>query len=317
MVIFFLITVALIYTKPILIPFTISVFIYASLSPLIHWCESNLKMNRVVSMLMALVVFLILAGAIVFLITHSFEDFFKSADIYKEKLLGFIQWGSERASLWGLDVDATNIQEELSKLPVFRITQEFTGGILSFLGNVVLIVIFVLFLLLGGGGRAQKGSLAHEIHFKIFRYLSTKITLSLLTAFLVWVVLVSFGVELASTFAVLTFLLNFIPTIGSIVATLLPLPLVLLQFGLGPSFFAILGLAGLIQFAIGNVFEPKIMGENLDLHPIAVLLFLMFWGLVWGLPGMFLAVPMTAAKKIILGRIEDTKPLAEILAGRL
>lgn len=317
-VIFFVVTVGLIYTKSILIPFTISVFIYATLSPLIHWCETNLKINRMISILIALFLFLLTALSVVLLITNSFESFFRSADIYKEKLLGFIQWGVDMGQQWGVEINASNIQQELAKLPVFSITRNLTGGLLSFLGNIVLIVIFVLFLLIGGGsGNIKEGTLGHEIRFKIFRYLGTKVSLSLLTALFVWIVLIIFGVELASTFAVLTFFLNFIPTIGSIVATLLPLPILLLQFGLGPIFFAVLALSGLIQFCIGSIFEPKIMGENLDLHPIVVLLFLMFWGLVWGIPGMFMAVPITAIKRIVFARIEATRPLAEILAGRI
>ena len=315
-VIFFLFTAALIYTKSILIPFTISIFIYAGLSPIFYWCETNLRMKRTLSIFITLFFFLILVGGVVVLISNSFETFFQSADIYREKLSGLIGWGGDIVKRFGLEVNAESIQNELSKLPIFRITQEFTGGLLSFLGKMILIVVFVIFLLVGGSGRIKEGTLAQEIHFKISRYLSTKITLSLLTGLLVWILLFSFSVELASTFAILTFLLNFIPTVGSIVASLLPLPILLLQFGFGPVFFIILAILLTIQFLIGNLLEPKIMGENLDLHPITVLLFLMFWGLVWGIPGMFLAVPMTAIKKIIFARIEATRPLSEALAGR-
>ena len=176
-----------------------------------------------------------------------------------------------------------------------------------------------MFLLLGGGGPGGiKGNpLVDEIHFKISRYLGTKVVLSFITALLIWFLLLFAGAELASTFAILTFLLNFIPTVGSIIAVLLPLPILLLQYGLVPMFFSVLAISAIIQFSIGSVLEPKIMGGNFDLHPIAVLIFLMFWGLVWGIPGMFLAVPMTAIKKIIFSKIEATRPLAELLAGRL
>jgi len=109
----------------------------------------------------------------------------------------------------------------------------------------------------------------------------------------------------------------FIPTIGSIVATVIPAPVVLLQFGFGWQLWIILAVSMAIQFTIGNVVEPKLLGERMDLHPITVLLFLMFWGLVWGLPGMFLAVPITAVLKIILSRIDTTEPLAELMAGRI
>jgi AI-2 transport protein TqsA len=125
------------------------------------------------------------------------------------------------------------------------------------------------------------------------------------------------GVELAVMFAMLTFLLNFIPSIGSIVAVIIPLPVILLQYGFGWQFWFVLAFAGMVQFVIGNVLEPKMMGESLGLHPVTVLLFLMFWGLVWGIPGMFLAVPITAILKIVLCRIPTTVPVANLLAGKL
>ncbi len=314
---FFLITMALIYTKSILIPFTISIFIYLALSPLICWCQDNLKMNRSISIIVTLVFFLTLAGGIVILIANSFETFFKSADLYKEKLLGFIQWGVDTAKRFDFDINAVNIKNELSKLPVFKITQELTGGVLSLIGNIILVAVFVIFLLIGGNEGREDNRLIREIHLKISRYAGIKILFSLITALLVWTLLLSFGVELASALAILTFLLNFIPTVGSIVSTMLPVPILLLQFGIGPVFFTVLIISTLIQLLIGNIVEPKVMGEGLNLHPITILLFLMFWGLVWGIPGMFLAVPMTAVKKIIFAKIEHTKPLAEMLSGRI
>ena len=317
---FFLITVTLIYTKSILIPFTISLFIYLSLSPIISWCQDNLKLSRPFSIFITLLFFLILASGIVILIANSFEIFFQSADIYKEKLLNFIQQSADMGKRFDLDINSANIKNELSRLPVLQVTREFTGGILSFLGNAILVAIFVIFLLVGGGGGGEskaKNHLIREIHFKISSYVNTKIFLSFITAILIWILFISFGLELATTFAILTFFLNFIPTIGSITATLLPLPIILLQYGFGPAFFAILIISTMIQICIGNILEPKIMGDELGLHPITILLFLMFWGLVWGIPGMFLAVPMTAIKKIIFLKIDHTRPLANMLSGQI
>jgi AI-2 transport protein TqsA len=73
----------------------------------------------------------------------------------------------------------------------------------------------------------------------------------------------------------------------------------------------------MIQFTIGSVLEPKVMGDTLGLHPVVVLMSLIFWGILWGFAGMLLAIPMTASAKIILGRIEVTQPLVGILEGRL
>ena len=90
-----------------------------------------------------------------------------------------------------------------------------------------------------------------------------------------------------------------------------------MQFGWGVKFVLILALPSIIQFVLGSLIEPKILGEGVDLHPITVIASLIVWGLVWGLPGAFLAVPMTAALRIILARLEPTRPFAELLSGRL
>jgi AI-2 transport protein TqsA len=140
----------------------------------------------------------------------------------------------------------------------------------------------------------------------------------MLTGFLVFLVLQFLGVRFAMSFGAFTFILNFIPNLGSIVATVLPLPFVLLtpDVSMVTVTLALL-LPLMIQFTIGSVLEPKVMGDTLGLHPVVVLMSLIFWGILWGFAGMLLAIPMTASAKIILGRIEVTQPLVGILEGRL
>jgi AI-2 transport protein TqsA len=113
-------------------------------------------------------------------------------------------------------------------------------------------------------------------------------------------------------------LLNFIPNLGSIIATLLPLPVVLMNPEVS-STTAVLAfvLPALIQFTIGNVIEPNVMGSSLELHPVTILLALVLWGTIWGIVGMLLATPITAAMKILFERLELTAPVANLLAGRL
>ena len=120
----------------------------------------------------------------------------------------------------------------------------------------------------------------------------------------------------AVMFAMLAFVLGFIPSVGSIVAVLLPLPIAYLQYeNTWPFWFVIFGPV-VIQTLIGNLVEPKFLGKGLDLHPVTILLSLMFWGLIWGLAGTFLAVPITAVLKIVLERHPLTHKFSEMLAGR-
>ena len=126
------------------------------------------------------------------------------------------------------------------------------------------------------------------------------------------------GVDLAMVFGLFAFLLNFIPSIGSIIATLLPVPVVLMSPSLSmPAAIMAIAIPGVIQFSVGNVIEPKIMGDELDLHPVTILLTLIVWGMLWGIAGMLLATPITAVMKILFSKNELTAPIADIMAGRL
>jgi AI-2 transport protein TqsA len=126
------------------------------------------------------------------------------------------------------------------------------------------------------------------------------------------------GVQFAGLFGFLAFFLNFIPNVGGIIATLLPLPIILLSPDM--SYVAkVTALAGpgIIQFVTGNIIQPRVQGSALDLHPVIVLMALIFFGMIWGIVGAFLAVPITATIRIVLEKIPDTRPVAELLAGRL
>ena len=116
--------------------------------------------------------------------------------------------------------------------------------------------------------------------------------------------------------AFLIFLLNFIPTIGSLLATLFPVIFSLLQFGDFSIALIILFVVGSIQVIIGNFIEPKWMGNSMNISPLVSILSLMFWGLIWGTTGMIVSVPFTVVIIIILSEIEYTRPLAILLSEK-
>jgi AI-2 transport protein TqsA len=137
------------------------------------------------------------------------------------------------------------------------------------------------------------------------------------TGLLVGLVLWAFGLHLAWLFAFLVFLLSYIPNIGSVIATLLPLPVAVAQFQNPWMILAVVAIPGAIQTTIGNVVAPRLMGRGLELHPVTVLLSLAFWGLLWGIAGMVLAIPIVATLRIVLSQFSTTRPIASLLAGRL
>jgi len=311
------ITVALIYTRSILIPFVIAFFLYAILSPVIRGVNNKLKLPRAVGVALVTTVFIVFITLIGIFIVNSLNGFFEDAAQYKDRIVEFVTWIQVTAEKFGYRIQDFSIETQIKKLPFFSMAGNITMAAGTFLGNLLLVIVFVIFFLVGETASVSKDdNLISSMKSNISRYIATKFLTSLVTGTLVFILLASFGVELAFLFGVLTVLFNFIPSIGSIVATVIPVPVMLLQFGFGWQLWVILAISSAIQFTIGNVIEPKLMGERMDLHPITVLLFLMFWGLVWGLPGMFLAVPITAVLRIILNRIETTHALSELMAGR-
>ena len=213
-----------------------------------------------------------------------------------------------------------NINQFIRELGIylFNIFQNAVGTVLDVLSNTVFVTIFVIFLLAGRNPHAVRSGVYADIDLKIRKYIITKLGVSAVTGILVWVTLRLIGLELAVVFGILAFMLNFIPSIGSVISTFLPLPVAMAQFQgeLMPILLVVL-IPGAVQIVMGNGIEPKLMGDGLNLHPVSILLALSFWGLLWGVVGMFLAAPITAVVRIILMQFEAFKPLGQLLAGKL
>ncbi|MCB0392248.1 MAG: AI-2E family transporter [Bdellovibrionales bacterium] len=311
------VTQALMFTKPILMPFVFSIFLYSAFSPMTKKLKTKLKIPNWLAIVIGGLLIVLTLSLIVFLLGYSLTTFAQSANDYKERLVNIVGELRSVSLNFGIDFNPSNLQSELKKLPIFDWVRNLTGGFFALIGNAVLITIFTLLMLLGENESKNKSGVMVDIQDKVFKYVTTKFLVSIATAVLVGIILFLFNVDLAFMFVLLTFLLNFIPSVGSIIAVLLPVPVLLLQFGVGINFWLVIILTGIIQIVIGNIIEPKFMGESMNLHPIAIMLFLMFWGIVWGVPGMFLAVPISAILRIVFSKIEMTRPLSELMSGDL
>jgi predicted PurR-regulated permease PerM len=147
----------------------------------------------------------------------------------------------------------------------------------------------------------------------IRRYMGLKTAVSLLTGFLVWISLTLLHVDFAALLGILAFVLNYIPNIGSIIASVPAVLLALVQHGVGTSLI-VLCVYLAVNVGIGNLLEPRIMGHGLGLSPLAVIASLIFWGWVFGGAGMLLAVPLTRIVKIILESSDETRWVAVLLS---
>lgn len=202
------------------------------------------------------------------------------------------------------------------------------GSFAVFVGNLFLVIVFLMFMLAGRTamegrvGRAfaeQKArsmfSVLNTIEDQVQHYLLLKTLISLMTAVVGGVVMWLAGIDFVLFFALTIFLLNFIPNIGSIVATIMPILMGFLKFGFSLRVLLLAVGLSLTQVLIGNVVEPMVTGENLNLSPIVILISLILWGWMWGVIGMLLAVPLTVAIKIIMEQSPMMKPYAELLSA--
>jgi predicted PurR-regulated permease PerM len=142
-----------------------------------------------------------------------------------------------------------------------------------------------------------------------------KTLVSLATGVLSYAILEWVGVDFAAVWALLIFMLNFIPNIGSILGMMLPALLTLVQFDTLTPFLIITFGLGAVQFVIGNLAEPALMGKSLNLSSFMIILSLTFWGMLWGIPGMFLSVPIMVMFAIICARFDSLRGIAVILSA--
>ncbi|QDU18742.1 AI-2E family transporter [Urbifossiella limnaea] len=219
------------------------------------------------------------------------------------------------------------IEEQLAA-QVAGVVAPMLAAAAGIVGDAVVIGLYLLFLL---GEAAQLPErvrasypperadsilkVAGDVNAAIVSYLKAKVISSLAIAAPVGLILAAFGVPFAPLWAVLTFLCNFIPYIGSVVAYLLPVGFAFLRLPLGWQPVAVAVLVLGCHLASAMLVEPMLLGRAVGLSPLVILGSLAFWGLLWGVPGMFLAVPLTVVAVIVMGHFDTTRPLARLLGG--
>jgi len=308
--------VVLLYARSVLIPFVLALFVSLLVSPILDFQVLRLKVPRALAVLITIALILVILAGLFMFVSSATQSIVSTAGRYSESFVNLVQIVLQKIKTWGVVPDQSEILTMLQKrIPGF-ITGSF-GTALGLISSTFLVSIFVCFLLVGRNSNEIRQGIYSEIDRQVRRYIAIKLVLSSITGILVWATLALFKLELANVFGMLAFLLNFIPSIGSIIATMLPIPIAVAQFQNPWMVVLVVGVPGMIQMVIGNGIEPKLLGEGLHLHPVTVLMALSFWGLLWGIPGMFLAVPMTAVIRIVLMQFDTLRPVGNLLAGKL
>jgi len=300
----------------------LSAFIAAICAVPLLWLKRK-GISTGVAVIMVLFGILLIGFLLVVLIGTSVQDFSNSLPAYQASLQGEI---SEIFS-W-LRGKGININEKglLKLINPGTAMQIFAGTLDSFrkvLTNGFMIILTVIFILLEVSGfpdklRAalgDKGASSEgltKIAVGIKSYIAIKTLTSLATGIFVTVCLVIIGVDYPALWGLVAFLLNYVPSIGSIIAAVPAVILSFIQFGVGRTLFVI-GAYLLVNIIIGSIIEPRVMGRGMGLSTLVVFLSLVFWGWVLGPIGMLLSVPLTMIVKISLEESEDTRWIAVLL----
>ncbi len=326
---------ALIAMKNVFLPLVIAFFLASLTGPVVTWMR-----GKGIPRGIAIVLIILLTGIILYLLGWLFYGqatlFVKELDIYVVKLRELFDRlirsvsadGTQGETIWKR-IQETVDWERLSS--VLKTTAGLLGGLFGTLGMMLVILLYMVFLLQerghyrfrvlkawkqDEGGRINK--IIDQINKQVENYIIGKTVTSLATGILVAAVLWFFNVKYFFVFGLLTFMLNYIPSLGSVIATVLPLLWTLAQPNpelTGGTILSIGAILVAIQFAVGNLIEPKLLGEKLHLSPFMVFFSLILWGWLWGIPGMILSTPIMATLKIIFENVDSLKPVANLISN--
>ncbi len=309
---------------PLIVPFLLSIFIAIISAPALFWLNRR-GLPISISALIIIIVVTLIGLIILAIIGTSLNDFSSSLPLYQaniqEKTQSLLKWLT-RLGIEGLD---KGVLETLDPGLAMRYVAVLLVGLKKVLTNGFMIMLTVIFILLEASGFPAKLNAAlqnperavaffEKFNTNLQRYIVIKTLTSLATGIAITIWMVILGVDYPLLWGFLAFILNYIPTIGSILAAIPTALLALVQLGSGYMLLVLIGYL-VVNVIIGNFIEPKVMGRELGLSTLVVFLSLVFWGYILGPVGMLLAVPLTMILKIALGSNKDTMWIATMLGS--
>jgi predicted PurR-regulated permease PerM len=318
----------LVIGRSLLIPIVIALFIWNLLNTI------NMGMHKLpvigrrlpewLIKLLSFLVVVIMLCMLTSIITNNVNDVIEASSRYQDNLMHIfnnIDQSYRLKVLAGLD-------GFIKDLSVQRMLVNIYGVFTTLTSSAVLIALYVIFLFVEQhffrqkmnalfpqrGHRQLVDNILTHIVKDMQTYLGLKTLLSFITAIASWVIMKAVDLDFAEFWALLIFFLNYIPNIGAIVATVFPALLALIQFDSWIPFIIVTSGIVAIQFVIGNFLEPRFLSKSLNLSPLVILFALALWGAIWGILGMFLAVPITVMMLIVFAHFEATRPIAIFLS---
>lgn len=309
----------------IVVPVLLALFVATISAPPLLWLK-NKGLPTIAAFLIVIFAISAIGLLLVSLVAASLTQFQSQIPFYEERLSDLYENAQSFADYIGFSLQFTEIANILDPTAVAAVVGTIVNEIGALVANALLIFLIVIFILFEVSILQEKiraltqgteGSMRlAELKNNIQRYLIIKTTTSLITGALVWILLTVLGVDFAILWALLAFMLNYVPNIGSIVAALPTVLLTLLQLGVEPTIWVIAGYV-IINLVVGSIIEPRISGRHLGLSPLVVFLSLLFWGWILGTVGMFLSVPLTMIVRLIAESNPNMHWLVVILSDRV
>ncbi len=322
---FFFIFAFLKVAQTITLPLVLSILLAFLLRPVIHFLREK-KVPPVLSSILSLSIVFVVIAIFGSMLIVPVNDFIGKIPFYSGRLTTIVSSFAEPLTALGISPDLSSLLGQIDSKAVASLFGQGMASIITFFKYGILVFFLTLFLLIESERLSEKAITAFgsnsripesisNISSQIQQYLFYKTLISLATGIIVYIFLSIIGVHFAIVWALLAFLLNFIPSVGSIVASAPPILLALVQFE-SPIKWALITILGLlaIQLTIGYL-DPQIMGESLNISTFIVFFSMVFWGWIWGPIGMLLGVPLTVCAKVILLQNPNTRKIALLLEG--
>ncbi len=314
--------------RNILIPIAIAVMAWYLINAIARGIRridiKGIRPPRWAALALTVVAFVAAIMSLAEMVSDSFANVADAVPTYQANLQRLIADG---AALLGLD-DAPSLTQLVERIDFRALVGRLASTLTGIAGDAGLIFVYVLFLFVEQGSfdrkmkalfpdparEARARVILDHMTREIQNYLWIKTFSSALTAGLSYAVLFAVGLDFAGFWVVIIFLLNYIPTIGSLLGIVFPALLALVQFDTFLPFLIVLPSLAVIQIFTGNILEPLMMGASLNISPFATLASLAIWGSIWGIPGMFLCVPITVIAMIVFAHFPRTRPIAVMLS---
>lgn len=309
--------------QDLVVPFLLAAFIAILCLPILSWLEKH-HIPTAINILLVISISLATGLLLALFVGTSLHDFSLTLPTYQQRLHdethAIFAWINQR----GFDISPQIMLDYFDPSAAMKVAATTLSGLGAVLTDGFLILLTVIFILFEASSMPRKLKLALEnpeqsfnqfsrITSSVQGYLVIKTAVSLLTGISITLWLLFLDVDYPVLWGLLAFMLNYVPNIGSIIASVPAFLLAFIQHGISHALLAILGYV-VVNVVVGNIIEPRYMGKQLGLSPLVVLLSLVMWGWVLGPVGMLLSVPLTMIVKIALEATEDLRWVAIMLS---